>query len=76
MKADVHLFNHSEFFPPLATNWRQIGEMGSGIELLILKELVEKLNFLGLAEFTIDDPAVVVTVKPATKQTMKNIANE
>ncbi|GJT30077.1 hypothetical protein Tco_0910352 [Tanacetum coccineum] len=46
---------------------------GKGIELLILKQLVEKPNFLELA---IDDPAAVVTVKPATKQTVKNIANE
>ncbi|GJV17477.1 hypothetical protein Tco_1362800 [Tanacetum coccineum] len=28
------------------------------------------------AELAIDDPAAVVTVKPATKQTVKNIANE
>ncbi|GJR58365.1 calmodulin-binding transcription activator 6-like protein [Tanacetum coccineum] len=27
-------------------------------------------------EFTIDDPAAVVTVKPATKQTVENIANK
>ncbi|GJR98724.1 hypothetical protein Tco_0270898 [Tanacetum coccineum] len=46
---------------------------GKGIELLILKQLVEKPNFLELA---IDDPAAVVTVKPATKQTVKNIAND
>ncbi|GKC25432.1 hypothetical protein Tco_1027582 [Tanacetum coccineum] len=57
----------------LGTNWRYGFSQGGCLD-------VSKFSFLYglglLSELAIDDPAAVVTVKPATKQTVKNIANE